>query len=97
MRRETRHYGAHKHPSLLLFHISDKDHREEERVDSSTAPFFLLPHTPPFLINIVHVVRLCLIIHDCYQQQNALNEGLLNGNTIIPPGAREEKTRLFLF
>lgn len=45
---ETSHYGEYKHPSLLLFHISDKDHREGERVDSSTASFFFLPHTPPF-------------------------------------------------
>lgn len=89
MRIQASHYGEYKHPTLILFHISDKDHGEGERVDSSTAPFFFLPHTPPFLINIVHVVRLCLIMHDCYQQQNPLNEAPVNGNTIIPPGAQE--------
>lgn len=47
MRIETSHYGEYKHPTLLLFHISDKDHGEGERVDSSTVPFFFLPHTPP--------------------------------------------------
>lgn len=94
---ETRHYREYKHLSLLLVHISDKDHGEGEKEDSSTAPSFSLPHAPLFLINIVHVVRLCLIMHDCYQQQNPLNEAPLNGNTIIPPGAQEERQDCFFF
>lgn len=55
-------------------------------------------HTlPPFLINIVHVVRLCLIMHDCYQQQNPLNGAPVNGNTIIPLGVQEEQQDCFFF
>lgn len=34
-------------------------------------------------------------MHDCYQQQNPLNEAPLNGNTIIPPGAQGRKARLY--
>lgn len=75
----------------------EKEGERESR--QLNGPFlFLATHSPPttttttvFLINIVHVVRLCLIMHDCYQQQNPLNETLLNGNTIIPPGAQEER------
>lgn len=36
-------------------------------------------------------------MHDCYQQQNPLNEAPLNGNTIIPPGAQEERQDCFFF
>lgn len=98
MRMETSHYGEYKHPALLLFHVSDKDHREIEGESTAHQPLSLSCHTlPPFLINTVHVVRLCLIMHDCYQQQNPLNETPLNGNTIIPPGAQEERQDCFVF
>lgn len=36
-------------------------------------------------------------MHDCYQQRNPLNEAPLNGNTIIPPGAQEERQDCFFF
>lgn len=80
----------------------EKEGERESR--QLNGPFlFLATHSPPtttttlFLINIVHVVRLCLIMHDCYQQQNPLNETLLNGNTIIPPGAQEERQDCWCF
>lgn len=47
MKVETSLYGEYKHPTLILFHISDKDRGEGERVDSSTAPFSFSPHTTP--------------------------------------------------
>lgn len=61
--------------SLPLLHTSDKDHDQGEIIGSSTPPH---PFTwPPlaffFLINIVHVVRLCLIMHDRYQQQKSFD------------------------
>lgn len=34
-------------------------------------------------------------MHDCYQQQNPLNEAPLNRNTILPPGSREERQHWF--
>lgn len=85
---EASHYGEHKHPTLLPFLLPDKDHWEGEREQTAHQP-------PVFLINIVPVVRLCLIMHDCYQQQTPLNEAPLKGNTIIPPGAQEERQNCF--
>lgn len=34
-------------------------------------------------------------MHDRYQQQTPLNEAPLNGNTITPPGAQEERQDCF--
>lgn len=34
-------------------------------------------------------------MHDRYQRQTPLNEAPLNGNTIIPPGAQEERQDCF--
>lgn len=36
-------------------------------------------------------------MHDCYQQQNPLNEAPLNENTIIPLGVQEERRDCFFF
>lgn len=67
MRMESGHYGEHKqqhphhhhHPQ----HTCDKDNMEGEQM--TPQPCLSLPS---FLINIVHVVRFCLIMHDRYQQ-----------------------------
>lgn len=74
---------------------------ETESQLASPASFPLPLHallSPPFLfflINTARVVRLCLIMHDRYQQQTPLNEAPLNGNTMIPPGAQEERQDCF--
>lgn len=87
---EASHYGEHKHPTLLPFLVPDKDHWEGEREQTAHQP-------PVFLINIVPVVRLCLIMHDCYQQQTPLNEAPLKRNTIIPhQGLRKKDKIVFL-
>lgn len=68
----------------------------KEKEEAAQQPLSFSHHTlPPFLINIVHVVRLCLIMHDHYQQQNPLNEAPLNGNTIIPPRLRKKGKIVF--
>lgn len=76
---------------------------ETERKSRQLASLLFSPPSPPtpprsfsfFLINTARVVRLCLIMHDRYQQQTPLNEAPLNGNTIIPPGAQEERQDCF--
>lgn len=70
--------------------------KESEQTAQQLLSFYF--HTlSPFLINMAHVVRLCLIMHDCYQEQNPLNEALLNGNTTIPPEAKGGKKDNIVF
>jgi len=71
--------------------------KEKEETAQQPLSFSWTPplSSPLFLINIVHVVRLCLIMHDCYQQQHPLNEAPLNGNTIIPAEPQEERQDSF--
>lgn len=83
-------------------HVNDKDRTDREKEPTARQPPFLFLSTRSpallfffFLINTARVVRLCLIMHDRYQQQTPLNEAPLNGNTITPPGAQEERQDCF--
>lgn len=67
MRMDLRHNGEHKQDPHHHHHqhAADKDQMKEGELQlTRPASLSLLS----FLINIVRVVGLCLIMHDCYQQ-----------------------------
>lgn len=81
---------------MLTIKIAETERKSRQLASPPPPP---PPSTPRsfsfFLINSARVVGLCLIMHDRYQQQTPLNEAPLNGNTITPPGAQEERQDCF--